>query len=79
VKLSNSRKASAADGDAEGKGLPDAGEERRSRDIALLMAERDRINAEIRSYPTPITACDQQFNFLLEERTRIAIVLEQLR
>jgi hypothetical protein len=27
---------------------------------------RRSILAEIRSYPPPITACDQQFNYLLE-------------
>ena len=29
------------------------------------------VQAEIRSYPTPIAGCDQQFNYLLEKRDRI--------
>jgi hypothetical protein len=39
---------------------------------ARLEAERHRIHEEIRSYPRPIAACDQQFNFLLEQRARVA-------
>lgn len=37
-----------------------------------LEKERHRINKEIRNYPTPIAGCDAQFNYLLEERVRIA-------
>lgn len=36
---------------------------------ARLEAERQRIQQEISSYPPPIAGCDQQFNFLLEQRT----------
>ena len=43
-----------------------------------LEQEKDRIYEEIRNYPRPIPACDQQFNFLLEERTRIARELQRL-
>jgi hypothetical protein len=43
-----------------------------------LESEKERIYEEIRSYPRPIPACDQQFNFLLEERTRIARELQRL-
>jgi hypothetical protein len=43
-----------------------------------LEKEKERIYEEIRSYPRPIPACDQQFNFLLEERTRIAGELQRL-
>ena len=43
-----------------------------------LEKKRDRIYTEIKDYPPPIPACDQQFNFLLEERTRIAQVLNQI-
>lgn len=45
----------------------------------LLENERHRVNEEIKNYPTPIPACDAQFNYLLEERTRIAEELEQLK
>ena len=40
-----------------------------------LEAEKIRLNAEIRSYPGPIPACDAQFNHLLEKRTRLAAAL----
>jgi hypothetical protein len=36
-----------------------------------LEAKRDQIYEEIRGYRPPIPACDVQFNFLLEERTRV--------
>jgi hypothetical protein len=39
---------------------------------------RRSILAEIRSYPPPIAACDQQFNYLLEQRDRIAGELSRL-
>ena len=44
-----------------------------------LENERARVNGEIRKYPTPITACDAQFNYLLEERVRIAEELDRLK
>lgn len=37
-----------------------------------LEDERHRVNEEIMSYPTPITACDAQFNYLLEQQKEIA-------
>ena len=40
---------------------------------------RDRVNTEIGQYPSPIPACDAQFNHLLEQRSRIARELAQLR
>ena len=43
-----------------------------------LEQERGRIQQEIRSYPTPIAGCDQQFNALLEERSQIAAELRRL-
>ena len=43
-----------------------------------LESKRDKLYAEIRNYPPPIPACDQQFNFLLAERTRMTQVLNQL-
>ena len=43
-----------------------------------LEAEQRRINEEIKLYPHPIPACDAQFNYLLEERTRIAQELARL-
>ena len=45
---------------------------------ATLERERDGIFEEIRRYPTPIPACDLQFNHLLGERARVARALAQL-
>ncbi len=44
-----------------------------------LERERDRVFERIRSYPSPITACDEQFDSLLEERDRIARELARVR
>ena len=46
-----------------------------------LEAEKIRLNTAIRSYPSPIPACDAQFNHLLEKRTQLAtelILIDQL-
>jgi hypothetical protein len=43
-----------------------------------LESARRSILAEIRNYPPPIAACDQQFNYLLEQRDRIAGELSRL-
>jgi len=43
-----------------------------------LENEKRRIMEEIANYPPPIPACDVQFNFLLEERARIARELNRL-
>ena len=45
---------------------------------AQLETERVRIYEVIVNYPPPIAACDQQFNYLLEERTRISRELDRL-
>ena len=45
---------------------------------AVLEAKRHRNYEEIRNYPRPIPACDQQFNYLLEERAWIAAEIEQM-
>lgn len=37
-----------------------------------LEARQNRIYEAIASYPPPIPACDQHFNYLLEQRTGIA-------
>jgi hypothetical protein len=39
---------------------------------ALLATKRFGISGEIRKYPPPIPACDQHFNYMLEERARIS-------
>jgi hypothetical protein len=43
-----------------------------------LESARRSILAEIRNYPPPIAACDQQFNYLLEQRDRVARELSRL-
>jgi hypothetical protein len=40
--------------------------------------ERHVIYEEIRNYPRPIPACDQQFNYLLDERARVNRELNQI-
>lgn len=46
---------------------------------SCLEQHKERIYAQIKGYPTPITACDQQFNYLLDERTAISRELDRLR
>jgi hypothetical protein len=38
-----------------------------------LLDLRKAVQDEIRTYPTPIAGCDQQFNYLLEKKNRIAV------
>lgn len=40
--------------------------------------ERLRLEKQIRTYPRPIAGCDAQFNYLLDERGRIAEELQRL-
>ena len=35
----------------------------------------ETIYEQIKKYPTPIAGCDEQFNFLLEERDRLRNLL----
>ena len=42
---------------------------------AALLTAKDALNTEIRSYPTPISGCDAQFNHLLGERRRLSAAL----
>ena len=37
-----------------------------------------RVNKKIGSYPSPIAACDVQFNYLLEERSKISVALKRV-
>ena len=43
-----------------------------------LEEARERLNAQILSYPSPISGCDIQFNRLLSDRTRISKALAAL-
>ena len=40
-----------------------------------IAARLETIYEQIKNYPTPITGCDEQFNFLLEERDRLRNLL----
>ena len=51
----------------------------RSEIASCLELCKQRIFEEIRHYPTPITACDQQFNYLLEVQANISGELRRLR
>lgn len=44
-----------------------------------LEAEKRLVYEEIRNYPTPITACDEQFNHLLEKQARVIAELNRVR
>jgi hypothetical protein len=44
-----------------------------------LEAEKRRLYEAIRTYPTPIAGCDQQFNHLLAEQARVSAELERVR
>ena len=41
----------------------------------FLGGVKQSINDEIHAYPTPIPRCDAQFNFLYEQRSRLARIL----
>ena len=40
-----------------------------------IVAQLETIYEQIKHYPTPIAGCDEQFNFLLEERDRLRNLL----
>lgn len=44
----------------------------------LLLRQRQQVLAEIRTYPTPIPRCDDQFNHLIARRDLLAAELAQL-
>ena len=46
--------------------------------IDYLEAKRISSVEEIRAYPSPITGCDAQFNYLLEQRTKLSHELGRL-
>jgi hypothetical protein len=46
---------------------------------ACVERQKELIYEQIRSYPTPITGCDQQFNFLLKRQARVSDELARLR
>jgi hypothetical protein len=50
----------------------------RDRIKAVLESERRQLLEEIRTYPTPIPRCDQQFNHLIERRELLVAELSRL-
>lgn len=46
--------------------------------ITHFEKQRIRLNEEIGNYPAPIPACDAQFNYLLDERSRISAELRRI-
>jgi len=50
----------------------------RDRVRALLEGERQRLQEEIRTYPTPIPRCDEQFNHLIARRELLFCALGHL-
>jgi catechol 2,3-dioxygenase-like lactoylglutathione lyase family enzyme len=44
----------------------------------VLTQARQSLDEEIRGYPTPIPRCDAQFNFLYEQRSRLARALKAI-
>ena len=44
-----------------------------------LEQKRREVYEDLRNYPPPITACDQQFDFLLEKQTAISGELARLK
>jgi len=45
---------------------------------AALLARKAELAAQIAAYPAPITACDAQFNGLLEEEAQLRAELRTL-
>lgn len=43
-----------------------------------LKQELERVNTEIGNYPSPITGCDDQFNYLLEMRSKMEKRIREL-
>ena len=43
-----------------------------------LECARQSLQDDIRNYPTPISGCDAQFNYLLAERTKVQNALREL-
>jgi hypothetical protein len=43
-----------------------------------LGRQKQQVYEEIKQYPRPIPACDQQFNYLLEERARLSRELSRV-
>lgn len=49
-----------------------------SRIASCLEKQKSQLYEAIRNYPTPITACDQQFNYLLQQQAAISSALRRI-
>lgn len=58
--------------------MPPSYERLRSHAEHALRAARYQLDADIASYPAPISGCDAQFNHLLAERHRLARAMNAL-
>ena len=47
--------------------------------LELLTQQKTDLNAQIENYPPPIPACDTQFNYLMEKRSKVYQELSQLK
>jgi hypothetical protein len=45
---------------------------------AELLAARDLITEELRAYPTPVSGCDAQYNYLIGQRGSVSEALRAL-
>ena len=45
----------------------------------VILERLQSVKDEIKHYPTPITGCDEQFDFLLSERDRLTEELNNIR
>ena len=45
--------------------------------IKTLTEELESIKFQIRTYPTPIAGCDEQFDYLLAEQKRLTVLLSK--
>ena len=43
-----------------------------------LKRERERVKTEIGNYPSPVTGCDDQFNYILEMRSKMEKRIREL-
>lgn len=49
-----------------------------SRAVHELIAARAALDSEIRSYPTPVSGCDAQYNYLIGQRASVSEALHAL-
>ena len=50
-----------------------------SKEEQVISDSLQSVREQLKDYPTPITGCDEQFNFLLTERNRLTQALNKVR